>query len=210
MPYTTLVAGTTITSAWANASVRDQVVTPFATAAARTSAVTAPVTGMLSYRTDGPVFEGYDGVSWVPAARYHQIAWKTADETITSSTSFQNDDHLLVALAANATYLMRAQLMYSAATAADIKTEFAVPSGTTGELKVGAFGSGVSAAAELANLTDTVIFDGNALDAMALMFGTVTVSSTAGNLQLRWAQFASNGTGSVLRAGSYLEVIRID
>lgn len=210
MPYTTLVAGTTITSAWANANVRDQVVTPFATAAARTSAVTSPVTGMLTYRTDGPVYEGYDGVSYVPAARFNQIAWKTADETITSSTSFQNDDHLVVALAANAVYLMRLQLMYSAATAADMKTEFSVPSGTTGELKVGAFGSGVAAAADLPNLTDTVIFDGNALDAMAFMFGTVTTSATAGDIRLRWAQQTSNGTGTILRAGSYIEVIRVD
>lgn len=70
MPYTTLVAGTTITSAWANANVRDQNVTPFATAAARTSAVTSPVQGMLSYRNDlgsGGGFEHYNGSAWVPS-----------------------------------------------------------------------------------------------------------------------------------------------
>lgn len=66
MPYTTLVAGTTITASWANASVRDQVVTPFATAAARTSAVTAPVEGMVTYRTDSKVLEWYDATSWRP------------------------------------------------------------------------------------------------------------------------------------------------
>jgi hypothetical protein len=52
MPYSTVVSGTTITAAWGNANVRDQVVTPFATAAARTSAITSPVLGMLTHRAD--------------------------------------------------------------------------------------------------------------------------------------------------------------
>jgi hypothetical protein len=64
MPYTTLVAGTTVTASWANASVRDQVVTPFATAAARTSAVTVPVEGMVSYQSDVDLLEHYDGSAW--------------------------------------------------------------------------------------------------------------------------------------------------
>lgn len=70
MPYTTVVAGTTITAAYANANLRDQVVTPFATASARTSAITSPVQGMLSYRNDlgsGGGFEQYNGSAWVPA-----------------------------------------------------------------------------------------------------------------------------------------------
>lgn len=64
MPYTTVVPSTTITSAWGNANVRDQVVTPFATAAARTSAVAAPVAGMLSFRSDSAWWDGYDGTNW--------------------------------------------------------------------------------------------------------------------------------------------------
>lgn len=71
MPYTTNVAGTTITAAWGNANVRDQVVTPFATAAARTSAITSPIQGMLSHRADlGSTgnLERYSGSAWVPDA----------------------------------------------------------------------------------------------------------------------------------------------
>lgn len=64
MPYTTLVSGTTITASWANASVRDQSVTPFATAAARTSAITVPVEGMVSYQSDIDLLEHYDGSAW--------------------------------------------------------------------------------------------------------------------------------------------------
>jgi hypothetical protein len=58
MAYTTLVAGTTITAAWANASVRDQSVSPFATTAARDSAITSPVTGMVTYISSNDSAEG--------------------------------------------------------------------------------------------------------------------------------------------------------
>ena len=51
MPYTTSVAGSVITASWANTNVRDQVVTPFASAAARTSAISSPVEGMLTVLT---------------------------------------------------------------------------------------------------------------------------------------------------------------
>lgn len=66
MPYTTVVAGTTITASWGNANVRDQVVTPFASASARSSAITAPVEGMVSHLNDVNSLELYNGSQWVP------------------------------------------------------------------------------------------------------------------------------------------------
>jgi hypothetical protein len=65
MPRTTLVAGTPITASWANANVRDQVVTPFASAAARASAVTSPLEGMVTYLTDVDRLEVYNGAAWI-------------------------------------------------------------------------------------------------------------------------------------------------
>jgi hypothetical protein len=67
VPYQTLVTGTTITAAWANANVRDQVVTPFASSAARTSAVTTPVEGMVSWLSDVDSLEVFNGTSWLTA-----------------------------------------------------------------------------------------------------------------------------------------------
>jgi hypothetical protein len=65
MPYSTLVTGTTITASWANTNVRDQVVTPFASSAARTSAISSPVEGMVSYLSDVNTLEVFDGSSWL-------------------------------------------------------------------------------------------------------------------------------------------------
>lgn len=58
MAYSTIVTGTTISSSWANADVRDQVIVPFASTAARSSAITSPVTGQCSTLTTNLATEG--------------------------------------------------------------------------------------------------------------------------------------------------------
>lgn len=58
MPYYTAVAGTVITAANWNANVRDQGVPPFASAAARDSAITSPIVGMLAAITSNDKNEG--------------------------------------------------------------------------------------------------------------------------------------------------------
>ena len=60
MAYTTIVSGTNITSSWANASVRDQVVSPFGSTTARTAAITAPIAGMVSTLTTNNSTEGIE------------------------------------------------------------------------------------------------------------------------------------------------------
>jgi hypothetical protein len=57
----------TITAANWKTYVRDQTVNQFASAAARTSAITSPAAGMVSYRTDANTLEQYNGTAWVPA-----------------------------------------------------------------------------------------------------------------------------------------------
>jgi hypothetical protein len=60
MAYTTIVSGTNITSSWANASVRDQVVSPFGSTAARAAAITGPLAGMVSTLTTNAATEGVE------------------------------------------------------------------------------------------------------------------------------------------------------
>jgi len=104
VPYTTLVAGTTITASWANASVRDQVVTPFATAAARTSAITSPVEGMVSYLADDDHMYTYDGSSWKPVWRYGaSVSAEGTQNTVGTTTSTSYTSTLSGSSAASAT-----------------------------------------------------------------------------------------------------------
>lgn len=95
MPYTTVVAGTTITAAWGNANVRDQVITPFATTAARTSAITAPIAGMVSAQTDAKVLDFYDGAAWVPVGPLLADALKvTAAPPVVSGAAFSSEGEI--------------------------------------------------------------------------------------------------------------------
>ena len=68
MPYTTLVPGTVITASWANANVRDQVLTPFASAATRDATITSPVTGMHASHDDHTFYRASSGI-WAPVSK---------------------------------------------------------------------------------------------------------------------------------------------
>jgi hypothetical protein len=86
VPYTTVVAGTTITASWSNANNRDQAVTPFASAAARASAITSPVDGMLCRLTDTDVLQTYNGTAWVTITDVSAIIATSETGTGTSFT----------------------------------------------------------------------------------------------------------------------------
>jgi hypothetical protein len=87
MAYTTLVAGTTITASWANASVRDQVVSPFTDAAARTTAISSPVDGMISVLTTTDRVDVYNGSSWSALVAPSNGALTAYTPTLTQSAT---------------------------------------------------------------------------------------------------------------------------
>lgn len=70
MPYTTILAGDWATSTWANANVRDQVITQFASTAARDAAVTSPVSGMVCITQDSGLMWVYTGSAWIQYGSY--------------------------------------------------------------------------------------------------------------------------------------------
>ena len=84
MPYTTIVPGTYATASWANANVRDQAISQFASTAARDSAITSPVEGMVAAITDTNQLTVYTGSAWVEYGRYG--AWLSYTPTWTNLT----------------------------------------------------------------------------------------------------------------------------
>lgn len=97
MSYTTVVAGTVITASWANANVRDQVVTPFASATVRDAAITSPVEGMVCHLNDTNELWSYTGAAWVPVAGiYRWLGGSPQDTTVTSSGTEVFDDSLML------------------------------------------------------------------------------------------------------------------
>lgn len=68
MAYKVFSNGNTLPASDLNTYLMNQSVMTFATAAARSSAITSPSLGMLSWRDDGAVYEYYNGTSWVSIA----------------------------------------------------------------------------------------------------------------------------------------------
>jgi hypothetical protein len=132
--------------------------------------------------------------------------FKPNDETVTSSTTLQNDDDFLFSIAANETWKGIMTLSLAANSSGGFKCDFTVPSGCTGTMRgwgANALSSNnVSIATGLGNTGNA---GGNSLSAISF---TITNSSTAGTVQLRWAQNASNASGTIMSGGSVLQATR--
>lgn len=136
---------------------------------------------------------------------------KTADESVTSSTTLQADDHLTKAVEASKTYFVRARIYYTASVAGDIKILWTAPAGATFEwdsvasptFGVGGDTSALQSGSGLKRaLGDTVSYGGVVTGAAINVEGFLTVAGTAGNFALTWAQNTSDGTATTVQAGS--------
>lgn len=138
---------------------------------------------------------------------------KSANESVTSSTVLQNDDQLFVSVAANASYILDCWFQYTAAAAGGLKLDWSVPSGaacstTNFGVNFGGVLTDYNVVVTAAGSTRSV--GGNGAVVMSCQpRGYVTVGSTSGNVQLRWAQDTSNGTATTILTGSYLRLVRV-
>lgn len=149
-------------------------------------------------------------------ARQTSTVWKTVDQSVTSSTTLVNDNILSFAVSANATYSVELVLAVTAATAGDIKIDWAVPTSSTGQRAcIGAEVASTNGGDTLARLTrstdwttDVTYGGGGVNDYRVTELGLLSTAGTSGTLQLRWAQGTSSGTATIVRAGSYLRIRR--
>lgn len=126
---------------------------------------------------------------------------KKADETVDTSTTFQDDDELVVALSANKTYYGVLRIFFTSATDADFKYKFTIPSGAT------AIGNG-TAIQPTGSGTMVELATGHALGSIVneniVGINFRVVVGTAGNLQLQWAQNTSQASNTTVLEGSAL------
>jgi hypothetical protein len=148
----------------------------------------------------------------------HVLAYKSADETI-SSTTLQNDDALFFAVAANERWLIEASLMIDSNATAGFQATFTVPASAT--IKFGVLTPGstslwvynsASTPAALMNAGATL---GQGSPAAGNIWGTilrgiVQVAGTAGNVQLQWAQNAGPSGSTIVKANSCLIGARLN
>jgi hypothetical protein len=140
-------------------------------------------------------------------------AYKTADESVTSSTAFQDDDHLTVQVEASCVYDLTLVLAYDGATAGDFKYQLVMPAGAT---VVGVV-SGLSTTAAASTDDFTTSWTGAAnlggIGAGSTQGtyarGLLVVAGTAGTLKVQWAQTVSSGTATRLFTGSFISLRRL-
>jgi hypothetical protein len=148
-------------------------------------------------------------------------ALKTANESVTSSTTLQNDDELAIPLAGNAKYIMDGFLFYQGASspAGDLKMDFLVPSGgvmkwanfgvnPSGLTQYNVVGEGAAAGSPRAVGTNGIPGSGG-IEMSCAPRGYISTSSTSANLQFRFAQNVSSATATTVLAGSWLRVVRV-
>lgn len=121
----TFTALEVLTAANVNGYLMDQSVMVFAGTAARSSALgTAASAGMVSYRSDGTVWEGYNGSTWGPLVNTATFITASSTATLTNKSIDQSQLTTTVntAAATATTYTVgtadRNELVYSLATAA--------------------------------------------------------------------------------------------
>jgi len=154
------------------------------------------------------------GVFSTPAGGGPTIVRKTADETVNNSAVLQNDDHLLLAIAANEVWLVvfYLNLLQGDSTTPLYKFAVTVPDGAT--LIFG--GPMETTTTGVANVIGTTTSGGaltqrtaaNAIDAL-MLFAIVTNGATAGNIQLQWAQALTQAVNTKVLANSCLIAFKL-
>jgi len=143
------------------------------------------------------------------------IAVKDADESVTSSTTVQNDDELVITnLPINTTFLFQCFLLYQGGTggSSDLKITWAVPTGTflryAGAYEGGSGSANVGSAFAASDVL-SLRTQGSGVKCGATFSGTLSVGSTTGSVQLEWAQVTSSGTSTTVNKQSVIMLQRI-
>lgn len=164
-----------------------------------------PVFAAGDVPTASQVNEWFVNVNW---------ARKPVNESVTSSTTLQSDDHLFVPVQANAAYFMTCVIKYDGDSAGDIKVLFRLPTSATlnglGNTLIGGAASqsdnqNVPYVENASNIWGCL---GTGTTLYGMVSGLVLTSSTAGTVSVEWAQNTSSATATRVLIGSFLDLAR--
>lgn len=149
---------------------------------------------------------------------------KSADESVTSSTTYQDDDEITFPNLSAGTYWLNGSLFYTGSQSGDIHMHWTWPAGGGGYFSwtaVGlhdtwtdSVGGGRDAQIQagchnLSSPTDEAWFGVGTLFSRPVIWTGRLVLAVAGTLTLQWAQYTSNGTATTVQAGSYFTLEKI-
>lgn len=132
---------------------------------------------------------------------HSKVVRKSADESLKNSTTLQNDDELLFAVAANEVweFLLDLRLIRDSGSSQNMKIAFAVPSGAT-LVYTNSWGGPESESDGTAALALGIATSVKRYRSRYLYVG----GAAAGNVQLQWAQSVSEDYNHTVKANSFI------
>jgi len=130
------------------------------------------------------------------------IVIKTADETVTASTTLQDDNHLKFNADANSDYLIRVNARCVSPAAADVKETFAVPTNGSGVFTE-SYGTAAVAYQNIST-AESQGTTGGAEGSTIPLVAFINIGDTAGEIIFQWAQLGSDAGNTVMKLGSTL------
>jgi hypothetical protein len=144
---------------------------------------------------------------------------KTADESVTSSTTLQNDDHLFYNLPEAGSYLYDFYIGLTCNATGKFDYELTFPAGATLDMMAWGITDTVSnfdgplrsrgAPNDSSSPTTTLTVAGDTTSPTLLRLHGYITTPISGTLRIRWAQNVSNATPATVYTGSHLIVERV-
>jgi hypothetical protein len=145
-------------------------------------------------------------------------ARKAADTSRNTTTTHADDPDLTVTVAASAVYSVNCGLYYvsSSQTAGDFKAQFAAPASAVLQGSVFTFAAASAAATDdlvtcitlTTSMSCGVVLTGDPYNPCHV-HGLLVTGGSSGAFKVQWAQNASSGTNTTLKANSYLLLQRL-
>lgn len=146
-------------------------------------------------------------------------AFKTANETVSASTTFQNDDELFVSVDASTRYALRGVILWTSGTVPDFKLDLSLPASAAHNTMATTYSLAAAAGSQLADSRIFVTSGSVSIPGQGTTFSTqgqltvldgfVSISSTAGEVTVRWAQATSDAGTTTVYANSWIELQRL-
>jgi hypothetical protein len=168
------------------------------------------VTTVLGQGTADQVLtsDGTD-ISWETAGGVsHQVLRKSSDESVTSSTTLQNDDDFTFSIGANEVWVVQLYLFTTGVDTGGLKHSWSLPSGGSfafGNITWIQHNAGGAVSSSSGKETSVgVVQDASSSTVVkaAIVTAILKNSSTSGTAVWQWAQHASNGTATTINADS--------
>lgn len=144
--------------------------------------------------------------AFTPAASSAPVViYKNADESVTTSTTLQDDDNLLFSIGAGDTWFFQADIiLFSTSGAPDFKFTFVGPASVTISFAGAASGLGATVPVTAGGGTGTADITGSVASVLHITGSIDNTAGSSGTFKLQWAQNVSNAAATMVKAGSSL------